>query len=398
MPRRNSTTSPDDVEAAVYRKHRKCTDVAALVIMALYMIGLFSLVFLCLAKSDPFRIINGYDDCGNVCGRSNNPINGLACSGQNMLAYKYLLLERVPNSTETTKSCVEKCPTNYGYKLNYNRCVRFQQERPVSDQVTQNVFDEIWQDVYNCGVELFCYFLVDGQHMVTAGAISSWYFTRKKSGLGNAEGRSFLKLLKYHLGSVALGSLMFSVTLPIRFIIKSFELILNQISNGLAAYCSNFSIGCRIYYGWCLELIQRIAYVVVALQGLPFFKAGKSAVMIMMASATNFVVVHSVANIIFLLLKLFIVGLVGSIGVEILQKKCDLYHPYFLAGIFGVAVVTITHCFISVYEMTNTTVLLCFCKDIRENNGTDRPYYMSRNLRKFLPNEHNETYRARTIR
>ncbi|XP_055539575.1 choline transporter-like protein 1 isoform X2 [Wyeomyia smithii] len=545
----STAINANDTVSNVFRKDRQCTDVAALVIMAIYMFGLLILVFLCLPNSDVFRVIYGYDDCGNVCGRKNTRIADLACSGQNMLPYKYLLLTINPASSEATKSCVEKCPTSEGYKLFFNRCIRLQISRAKADRLPQSLLDEVWQDVHSCGLELFllcllcllvslvvlsvlwcipglmlpcmllvivvaclvtsfvhwlnwklksdadnrkgylisaviftvlsiiifCFagyiwkkiqfvtellqeggnairqtlllllypttisllityalglyffliiestarptviggsvefvknplvhtarwynlvaliwfnsFLVDCQHMVTAGAISAWYFTQDKSRLGNITGRSFLTLLTYHLGSVALGSLILTITALALAVVKMFQKLVIQTKNGYLV-CIAFICMCFLNcIRSVLELIQRNAYIIVAMQGLSLFKADKSAMKLMATDAINFVVVNSVTKIVFLMAELFVLLLVGSISVVILQRQKDLYHPYILAGMLIVTVSVITHCFMAVCEMTVATVFLCFLKDIELNNGTDRPYYMSRNLRKFLPNE-----------
>lgn len=36
--------------------------------------------------------------------------------------------------------------------------------------------------------------------------------------------------------------------------------------------------------------------------------------------------------------------------------------------------------------MTIDTIFLCFCEDSEENDGVDRPYFMSRGLMEFVEN------------
>jgi hypothetical protein len=38
----------------------------------------------------------------------------------------------------------------------------------------------------------------------------------------------------------------------------------------------------------------------------------------------------------------------------------------------------------TVYEMTVDTIFICFCEDSEQNNGMDRPYFMSRNLMEVM--------------
>ncbi|XP_053691029.1 choline transporter-like protein 1 [Sabethes cyaneus] len=314
-----------DVEEVIYRKDRQCTDVVALIIMAVYMVGLTTILLLATFA---------------------------------LGIYFILIIE------STGKPAV------------IGNSVVYEKKALVHAARWYNIIALIW---FSC-------FLFDCQHMVTAGAIAAWYFTRNKHGLNNAEGRSCSVLIKYHLGSVALGSLILAVTVLIRFIVKLLQKIATQTRSG---YIACIALVCACIFN-CIrsivEMIQRNAYILVALQGLPFFKAGKSAVKLMMADAPNFVSVYAITNIVFLLAKWSVLLSVGSAAVVVLQMKHDLYHPYVLVAILGLVIYLITHCFMAVYEMTVATIFLCFCKDIQLNNGTDRPYYMSNNLGKFLPN------------
>ncbi|XP_058823937.1 choline transporter-like protein 1 [Topomyia yanbarensis] len=212
-----------------------------------------------------------------------------------------------------------------------------------------NIFAIVW----------FCQFLFDCQRMVTAGSITAWYFTVDKSRLGNAEKRSFVLLLRYHLGTVALGSFLIATTRLIRLGLK-IAWCMRRLSSRArcCSVCCLFCLNCCV--SW-LDPIQRSAYIVTALQGQPFCRAGKA--------------------------KLFVLVLVGFVGVDWMQQKRELYHPYVVLILVGVTVYLIAHCFLTMYEMAIDTIFLCFCKDIELNNGIDRPYYMSRNLRKFVNNK-----------
>jgi Plasma-membrane choline transporter len=44
----------------------------------------------------------------------------------------------------------------------------------------------------------------------------------------------------------------------------------------------------------------------------------------------------------------------------------------------------IVDCFITVFEMTIDTIFLSFCEDCEQNNGIDRPFYMSRQLMEVM--------------
>lgn len=66
-------------------------------------------------------------------------------------------------------------------------------------------------------------FIIGCQHMVVAGSVAKWFFTRNKSQLGWPIVNSFKLLTRYHLGTVALGSLIIALMKLIRLVFKAFE-------------------------------------------------------------------------------------------------------------------------------------------------------------------------------
>lgn len=66
----------------------------------------------------------------------------------------------------------------------------------------------------------FCQFIIGCQHMVIAGAVACWFFTRNKSKLGSPILKSFGNLVRYHMGTVALGSFIIAVVQFLRAVLK----------------------------------------------------------------------------------------------------------------------------------------------------------------------------------
>lgn len=66
-------------------------------------------------------------------------------------------------------------------------------------------------------------FIIGCQHMVVAGSVATWFFTRNKSQLGWPIASSLRILTRYHLGTVALGSLIIAVMKIVRLVFKAFE-------------------------------------------------------------------------------------------------------------------------------------------------------------------------------
>lgn len=75
--------------------------------------------------------------------------------------------------------------------------------------------------IYNILVLLWVIeFIIGCQHMVIAGSVSTWFFTRNKDNLSSPISTSVGYLFNYHLGSVALGSFIITVFTIIRAILN----------------------------------------------------------------------------------------------------------------------------------------------------------------------------------
>lgn len=70
----------------------------------------------CMHFGDIHRILNGYDNCGNVCGRENvfDEIRDTGCHGINMTKHRYLRVQSwnfdgIENGIKTNRICVDSC-------------------------------------------------------------------------------------------------------------------------------------------------------------------------------------------------------------------------------------------------------------------------------------------------
>lgn len=133
---------------SILERNRKPTDVVCLVTFGLFLVVLvcnhlinrsslfkcyyhtecisstwlfyskFALLGYCMHYGNIYRILNGYDNCGNVCGRINvfDCVNSTGCHGMDMTQHKYLRVQSWgSDSTENiqvNRICVENC-NNY---------------------------------------------------------------------------------------------------------------------------------------------------------------------------------------------------------------------------------------------------------------------------------------------
>lgn len=89
--------------------------------------------------------------------------------------------------------------------------------------------------VYNVLVLLWVIeFIIACQHMVIAGSVATWFFTRNKDNLSSPISTSLSNLFNYHLGSIALGSFIITILQIIRAILNYIDETLKESQNEVA--------------------------------------------------------------------------------------------------------------------------------------------------------------------
>ncbi|XP_067207426.1 choline transporter-like protein 1 isoform X2 [Linepithema humile] len=131
-PSKVEPTSPQSQGSAskysdqIFVKDRSCTDIWAVIIL-LALAGGFSFMMTNVAKKgDIYRVVNGYDDCGNVCGRVTPTREGIpnSCKGTDNSQYPYVDIDIGTKGVKTRK-CVAQCnSTNDEPRMLFlNRCL-----------------------------------------------------------------------------------------------------------------------------------------------------------------------------------------------------------------------------------------------------------------------------------
>ncbi|CAG7729077.1 unnamed protein product [Allacma fusca] len=230
-------------------------------------------------------------------------------------------------------------------------------------------------------------FIIGCQHVVVAGAIARWFFTRDKSHLGFPLLTSAKNLLRYHLGSVAFGSLIIAIVKFIRWCMNQLQKYLSNVNSCLA--CLACLCKCCL---WCLDgflqFLNRNAYIEIAIYGYAFCPSAKRAFKVISTNALRILAINSIGDFVLYLAKLTIVALSALCGYYLFQgtipaeETLDIEWALIVIGI--VFSYVIAHCFISTYEMAIDTIFVCFCEDLEMNDGVNRPYFMSKGLMKFV--------------
>ncbi|KAL7019770.1 hypothetical protein ACKWTF_011243 [Chironomus riparius] len=563
----NSTITQRSVQVAPVK--RGCTDVFFLILHIAFIIVLAVLVSYCIVHGNIYRILNGYDDCGNVCGVINEMDNKLGCKGADKRKEKFLLVEKTQNNYDPDnpyihRQCVESCNTVSGYRTFLNRCVPTNKGEVTSENLLSrtglvNYFQDVSEDLSECWREIiyvciisfafsfivlvlfrfvvgfvvwivlfasivvsiiatiflwvkyaqyrkdpdsekvmtylvaaiiatcitaiillmllimrkriklvvelfkeagkalsdmpvllfeplltfgaligtialwlyivlmiesagklevhestsgasmkisyikdgvmsatrwvnlfaflwFIQFLYGCQDFIIAGSVSKWFFTRSKSKLQLPILMSFGHLIRYHLGSICLGSIIIATIQLLRIILKWTESMLknyqNQVTTALLRMCQC----CLACFESFLQYLSKNAYIIISIDGSSFCIAGRRAFQLLSSNALRVIAINSVGDFVLFLGKVFVVVATVLIGIEMIQNLPGLHHPSVPIVLCAIFAFLVSHCFLTVYEMTIDTIFLCFCEDCEMNDGISRPYFMSRNLMEFIQN------------
>lgn len=252
--------------------------------------------------------------------------------------------------------------------------------------------------IYNVVAFLWCAnFVIALGQCTLAGAFASFYWAYNKPAdipyfplCG-----SFIRVLRYHIGSLAFGSLLLTLVQIIRMILEYIDHKTSSAQNRFA----KFLLCCLKCCFWCLEkfikFLNRNAYIMIAIYGKNFCVSAKNAFMLLMRNIVRVVVLDKVTDLLLFFGKLLVVGGVGVLsffffsgrirlpGSDFQTQSLNYYWTPIITVIIGSYL--IAHGFFSVYNMCVDTLFLCFLEDLERNDGsTQKPYYMSKSLMKIL--------------
>ncbi|KAI9204339.1 plasma-membrane choline transporter-domain-containing protein [Polychytrium aggregatum] len=239
------------------------------------------------------------------------------------------------------------------------------------------------------------YFISGFQTLTIAGAFAAYYWTLDKS---HTPPRKLLgsiyRAFRYHLGSIALGSMLIALVQILRILFAYLGKQAKATQNKVLQYIFA-CIGC------CLALVKRIlqfisknAYIHIAVRGTSFCSACSSACGLIIRNALRVVAVTFVSEFIMLLSTVVITGLTGFISYILLGWKgsyLNLQIPLVPVIFIAIEAFIISLVFMSVYSAGINAIFMCFLEDSERNDGSPtRPYYMSEALQRITSSQNTE--------
>uniref|UniRef100_A0A673LLQ5 Choline transporter-like protein n=1 Tax=Sinocyclocheilus rhinocerous TaxID=307959 RepID=A0A673LLQ5_9TELE len=291
----------------------------------------------------------------------------------------------VIRANETCDPEYPTCPSARCVFINYNTEGLFQ----------RNLFN---LQIYNVIAFLWCVnFVIALGHCTLAGAFASYYWAFSKPADIPTFPliQSFMRALRYHVGSLAFGALILTLVQIVRIILEYLDHKFKEAQNP----CTRFIMCCLKCCFYCLEkfikFINRNAYIMIAIYGKNFCVSAMNAFSLLMRNIIRVVVLDKVTDLLLFFGKLLVVGGVGVLaffffsgriqtpGTTFETAALNYYWMPIITVVFGAYL--IAHGFFSVYNMGVDTLFLCFLEDLERNDGSpQKPYFMSKNLMKIL--------------
>lgn len=223
--------------------------------------------------------------------------------------------------------------------------------------------------VYVIGLIWTSEFILACQQMVIAGAVAIWYFDGGKKSVGSPVLTSISNLVSYHLGSIALGSLLITILKIPRLILTYIYAKMKNRED--TSECAKCGLKCCICCFYCLEKCVRFmnhnAYTVIAMQGINFCSAARRAFGVLVSNALQLATLNSIGDFILFLGKCFVTAVTGSLGLLLLKRDENL--KFYAIPVLVIAIFSffIAHCVLSLYEVVIDTLFLCMCEDHNMN-------------------------------
>ncbi|EEE61921.1 hypothetical protein OsJ_16656 [Oryza sativa Japonica Group] len=225
-------------------------------------------------------------------------------------------------------------------------------------------------------------FFIACSSTVIAGSVASYYWARGEISHDIpfvTVVSSLKRLLRYSLGSVAIGSLVVSAVEWVRFILeclrrklKLFDSARESCFGKMTSSSSQCCLGC---IDWTLKSVNRNAYIMIAITGKGFFKASVLATGLIMNNILRIGKVNVIGDVILFLGKLCVSLFCALFAFLMLDThKYKSAHNKISSPLVPVVVswalgFIVAKLFFQVVEMSIDTIILSFCQDSEEHQG-----------------------------
>ena len=264
-------------------------------------------------------------------------------------------------------------------KPEYNEVVQFtgySQDYIFKGLLLYHLFGLLWTFNWIIGVS----------EVTICGAVAEWYWSFEgKKQKPFAVARSLGRTLRYHLGSVAFGSLLLGIIQFIRIIMLYIQSQVKGKENKFTKIILSIIQCILACFERFIRFLTKNAYVMIAVYGYSFCNSARRAFKIMANNPLRVAALNCVNVFNMFFGKLFIT-LVTTVGSFVyLKNYTNLNFYFFPLGFIAIWSFVVACIVMSIYDMAVHTILFCFVEDEARNDGSQgKPYHMGSDLQAFL--------------
>jgi hypothetical protein len=252
----------------------------------------------------------------------------------------------------------------------------------------------IFMGYYVFGLLWLTQFILAAGSFVISGTLVDWYFAGPHS-RGSAHPdhqphsgvlKTIWHLTRYHVGTIAFGSLIIAIVQYIRMILTYID---NKYKDKVGCM-GRFIMKCCQCCLWCLEkvlkYVNKNAYIECSIHGYGFCQSACAALGSLLSNIVLVAAVNGIGALLLLMLKLMVATGTAMIGYWMLYEDAEVKNSlYIILTVVGLLSYIIADAFTDLYGMGMDAILLCFIEDKRYNDGSaEKPYHASGFLQKFL--------------
>ncbi|XP_015126817.1 CTL-like protein 2 [Diachasma alloeum] len=310
------------------------------------------------------------------------------------------VIEQSPNVV--TDNCV--CPSWLNYNINsscdpalFNSECRENAEMCVSRACHLRGVDNPpymkWMYLIHIFGGLWLYFFISALgEMTLAATFATWYWTMNKSDVPFFTVTvSLWRTIRYHLGTVAFGSLLITICRFFRIVLEYIHRQSTAQGGGqLLGTCGTAIYRCTqcimVLLEKFLKFMNRNAYIVCAVYGKGLCASAGDALSLLMRNILRVVILNKIVDWLLFAGKILVTCTMIAISWWYYKEEEGdnefWWVPTILVGLGSYLVASV---FFSVHATAVDTIFLCFLEDCERHDGSaEKPYYMSRKIAKLL--------------
>lgn len=227
-------------------------------------------------------------------------------------------------------------------------------------------------------------FILGCQQMTVASSVATWYFSRDKTNLDSPICSSIFRVMSYHLGSIALGSLLIFVRL-ILLIPMLIRYYLQKYKDRLGCLiCCLYIVEC--FFSWISKLLDYIndsALTIVAIEGTPYCFSARVAMRTLATNTIRVATLKTLGDFIILLGKIFVTAASAGLGIYLFKNNENINFIYAPVVFASILAFLIAHAMLSIYSMAISIMFLCYSEDVMKNANTAEGLYAPGSLLKM---------------